>query len=168
MCDIDDIHMKFDKKSLSTNIKLECWQYHFQNNLFGQCCYCNDFILIPKTIFDKIYKNDNINNYDSFIPTNIKGTHIDHLHSEYNFGSENLYNLKPSCVTCNLKKGKLNYEQFIDSNIINNCNNQSKNYMDVDVENNKCNGITQNKTCNNKSYFRNKCSLHLHQNNVYY
>ena len=32
MCDIVVIHMKFDKKSLSINIKLECWQYHFQNN----------------------------------------------------------------------------------------------------------------------------------------
>lgn len=160
---------KYKKDNIKLNIKEEVWFKYFKYSLYGTCCYCKNYILIPNSLFKKLYPKSNINDFDNLIPTFIISTHFDHIKSEYNLGKTNKDNLHPICSLCNLKKNKKNNEDFILSKSFTDNSEYNTDFMDIDTINNKCKGvILDNKgfarNCCNSSYFRGKCSTHMYQN----
>lgn len=169
---IHKIFLKQKKETIKFNLKQEVWFNNFGNNLYGTCFYCKNYILIPKTVFSKLYPEQDINYYDQYIPPNIIGTHFDHIISEHNLGTTNVNNLQPICSICNLKKGKKNSREFIKSKKLTNNSEYNNDFMDTDLEDNSlCKGIVfkNNKAsnCRNKCYFRHKCQIHMYQNVKY-
>ena len=174
-CSLDfcqSISKKSKKIRINDNLKVDSWQIHFNNQLYGNCYYCQNHILIPKCVFHKLYPKYDITDYDLYIPSNITGTHFDHIHSEYNSGKTDINNIRPICTICNLKKNKKNCDEFVQSkSFTNNCE-YNNDFMDIDHLENKCKGIIINKNytarkCNNNSYIRNKCGIHMYQNLTY-
>ena len=162
-----DIHMSNGKQNISKELKVKLWIQFFGNSLEGKC-YCNRSILIPKIVKDILYPNLKLCDYEDKISNPIYGTHYDHIISEYNGGVTNETNLRPICLLCNLRKSNKNEEDFV----VNVLNKNEIDFMDIDVEDNKCKGIKflkNNKTtkCKNNSYFRDKCNSHLHQDTYY-
>ena len=166
---IPKMFLKHKKEKINFNIKQEVWLNNFGNSLYGNCFYCKNYILIPKIVFNKLYPKKDINLYDQYIPKNIIGTHFDHIISEHNLGKTNVTNLQPICSICNLKKGNKNSKEFIKSKKLTNNSEYNTDFMDIDNNNNYCKGIILDKNfvaskCNNKSYFRHKCLIHMYQN----
>lgn len=169
---IPKMFLKQKKETIKLNIKQQVWLNNFGNNLYGNCFYCKNYILIPKSVFDKLYPKQDLNHYDQYIPKNIIGTHFDHIISEHNLGKTSVDNLQPICSICNLKKGNKNSKQFIKSKKLTDNYEYNNDYMDMDLDNyDYCKGVVfNNKTatkCGNKCYFRNKCSIHMYQNVEY-
>jgi hypothetical protein len=163
-----DIHMSNGKQYISNNLKVNIWYNYFGNRLEGICYHCKRPIIIPKTVKDKIHPKLNLYDYEDKISNPIYGTHYDHIISEYNEGITTETNLRPICIICNLSKSNKNEEDFV----INVTNKNDLDFMDIDVEENKCKGIKilknkQTLKCKNNSYFRGKCNSHLHQSTYY-
>lgn len=159
--------MSNGKQFIHKNLKVKIWVNNFKNNLEGKCHYCNCSILIPKVVKNVLYPNIDLNEYENLISDPIYGTHFDHIISEYNNGYTNEENLRPICILCNLKKGNKNEEDFV----VNLENKKKNDFMDIDVEIHKCNGLIFKNgfsiLCKKNSYFRNKCIHHLHQRTKY-
>lgn len=168
----DKYPVKYKKQTISLSIKDRIWKQYFDKSLYGNCLYCNNYILIPKTVFEKLYPKQNIDDYDSYIPTYIIGTHFDHIQSEYNLGKTDCNNIQPICSICNLKKNNKNSDVFVQSKSFTDNSEYNNDFMDIDLNINQCKGIILDKNkngrkCNNNSYFRDKCVCHMYQNITY-
>ena len=165
---INDVHMSNGKQHISKKLKVDCWIKNVGNELQGLCYYCNCYILIPKIVKEELFPNLNLDDYDDEISKPVYGTHFDHIISEYNNGYTNKDNIRPICIQCNLKKGNKNDDDFI---FIEKDNEKDLDFMDIDVINDRCNGLKFKNGiscgCQKKSYFRNKCINHLHQKTNY-
>lgn len=163
---MNDVHMSNGKQKITTNLKVKVWKKYFSDKVEGICCYCNRSILIPKQVKEVIFPDLDLDEHDNMISKPIYGTHFDHIVSEYNDGYTYIDNLRPICFECNLKKGNKNDEEFT---VIVKTDNID--FMDIDVKENYCNGLRYKNgvsiSCERKSYFRNKCINHLHQNTNY-
>ena len=160
------------KDYININLKKKIWLKYFNESLYGECQYCKNKILIPKIVFQKLYPNKDINDFDDYIPKHIIGTHFDHKKSEFNNGKTNINNLQPICSICNLKKNKKNANEFEKLSNLNYKHEYNIDFMDIDTDTHKCKGVILDKNsighrCNNKNYFICKCVTHMYQNITY-
>jgi hypothetical protein len=83
---IPDHKFKYKKQKIQPKLRIEVWKKEFGNNDNGNCPLCNNLINIGKN-----------------------GFHCSHIISEVNGGKTEINNLRPLCMSCNLKMGSNNW-----------------------------------------------------------
>ena len=66
----DKYPVKYKKQTISLSIKDRIWKQYFDKSLYGNCLYCNNYILIPKTVFEKLYPSKLVSNNNSSSESN--------------------------------------------------------------------------------------------------